>query len=106
MFRLILLLVIIAAVAAYFTKPDAAAHRAAAEQALETAQSQAAADVNLGEMLSLGVASLMQSGVYEDFYLASKYSVRVREQPFIECWGAFTQVRCTMIDDGAEPAAS
>jgi hypothetical protein len=106
MFRLILLLVIIAAVAAYFTKPDAAAHRAAAEATMQAAQNEAASDVNLGDMLELGVASLMQSGVYEDMYLASKYTVRVREQPFIECWGAFTQVRCTMIDEGAEPAAS
>jgi hypothetical protein len=71
MFRSLGLLVILAGVAGYFTKPTEAAHREAARAALEQLQQDALAN------------------------LASRYTVEVNQRPVADCWGAFTQVRCT-----------
>lgn len=108
MFRLLLLLIILAAVGAYFTKPDRAALEAQAEATLQAAQEAAASSLDLGDMLNLGLAGLMQEGRYEDYYLASKYTVIYRDQPLMECWGAFTQVRCTapVTSAAAQPEAT
>lgn len=95
MFRILLLLIILAGVGAYFTKPDRAMHEAKAQATLEAAQEAAASSLDLGDMLNLGLAGLMQEGRYEDFYLASKYTVIYRGQPLMECWGAFQQVQCS-----------
>ncbi|HVZ99278.1 MAG TPA: hypothetical protein VG841_03065 [Caulobacterales bacterium] len=94
MFRLLLLLIVMAGVGAYFTKPDRAAHERAAEAALRQARDAAASAFDIGGVLNLGVAGLAGEGRYEDFYLASKYTLRVEGRDVMQCWGAFAQVRC------------
>jgi hypothetical protein len=105
MFRLLSLLILIAGVGAYFTKPDEAAHRAAAAAVLDEARDAAVGVVDLSALLNLSVASVMQEGRYEDLYVVSKYSVSVHNQPLMVCWGAFEQVRCSMEAAAAEQAA-
>jgi hypothetical protein len=101
MLKLIGLLVIIG-VAGYFTKPDVAKHREAAN-AILSAQADAAADnLDIGGLIETGAASLTQNGRYEDLYVASKYTLEAGGDPYIECWGAFTQVMCNRV--GAEAA--
>jgi hypothetical protein len=103
MFRLLILLVVVGA-AAYFTNPTADAHRAKANEVLR-AQADAAADnLDLGGLIETGAASLAQQGAYQTFYVGSKYTLEAGGQPYVECYGAFTQVMCNRVDSG--PAAS
>ncbi|MDX2276752.1 MAG: hypothetical protein NW206_14985 [Hyphomonadaceae bacterium] len=94
MLRLIGLLVVVAA-AAYFTNPTADAHRTAANEVLRAQADEAANNFDLGGLIQSGAAALTQQGTYETFYVGSKYTVEAAGEPYIECWGAFTQVRCS-----------
>lgn len=101
MLRLIGLLVVVG-VAAYFTNPTADTHRAKANEVLR-AQADAAADnLDIGGLIETGAASLTQQGDYQSFYVGSKYSVEVGGNPYVECYGAFTQVMCNRV--GADAA--
>lgn len=95
MFRLLLLFLIIAGVAGYFTKPTEAQHQAAVNALLEQAREAAISDIDLGGLVESSVAQLTQEGVYADYYVASRYTVRSGDNPVADCWGAFSQVRCT-----------
>ncbi len=106
MFRLLFLLIVMAAIAAYFTKPERAAHEQAAQATLRQAQDAAASAFDIGGVLNLGLAGLAQDGRYEDFYLASKYTLRVKGRDVMQCWGAFTQVRRTLAPPIASAAAT
>ncbi len=105
MFRMLFLLVILVGVAAYFTKPDRAAHETAARAALEETAHNAAAGFDLSELVNAGAAAI-SGGRYEDYYLFSKYTVKVGETPFLTCIGALTQVGCSTEAAVAENAAS
>jgi len=104
MFRILLLLLVIAGVAAYFTKPTEAQHREAVNATLQQIQEDAASNFDLGGMLETGMAQFTQDGTYTDYYLASRYTVDVDGRAIAECWGAFTQVRCAPAAGGADGA--
>ncbi len=106
MLRLLLLLIVVAGVAGYFTKPDEAAHKVAAEAAFAQAREAAISSLDLGAMIDITAADLAGSGLYEDYYVASTYMVTRDDEPLLNCYGAFTQVRCTMAGALAERAAT
>jgi hypothetical protein len=93
-------LVVIAAVgaAAYFTRPEEAAHRAAADAVLKDPQSLTQGLQGLG-------ATMAGNRIYKDYYVVTNYSVNLDNQPIVDCWGGFTQVKCERKnnDSGAAP---
>jgi hypothetical protein len=95
MFRFLLLLLVMAGVGGYFTKPTEAQHREAVNAMLEQAQDAAASDLDLGGLVESSVTRFTQDGAYTDYYVASRYAVQAGDRPVADCWGAFTQVRCT-----------
>jgi hypothetical protein len=100
MFRLLILLAVIGG-AAYFTNPTADAHRAKANEVLRTQADAAADNFDLGGLIETGAASLTQQGVYQSFYVGSKYTLDAGGQPYVECYGAFTQVMCNRVGAAA-----
>lgn len=95
MFRSLLLLLVLAGVAGYFTKPTEAQHRDAVSATLQDLQDAAASNLDLGAMVQTELAQLSQDGTYTDYYVASRYTVSSGDRALADCWGAFTQVRCT-----------
>jgi hypothetical protein len=94
MMRLVLLLLVIAGVAAFFTRPDEAKMRDAADAVLSDPQ-------NIGEAVEGGVATLAGDRAYTNYYLASRYIVTLSGEPVVSCWGAFTQVQCSRAAENA-----
>jgi len=92
MLRILLLLVIVG-VAAYFTNPKAPAYETPARDALQAAASADLEQLDIGGVIGNSAAQL-SSGEYETFYVASKYSMPTAADARVECWGAFTFVRC------------
>lgn len=92
MLRLILLLLIIAGVAGYFTKPDEPAMRRAADAVLESPQ-------NITEGFESLGASLAGDRTYDNYFVASRYTITLDGQPVVSCWGAFTQTQCQRAAD-------
>lgn len=95
MFRFLLLLLVLAGIAGYFTKPTEAQHRDAARATLEQLQHEAISNMDIGGLVESSVARFGDEGRFQDYYVASRYTVEVSERPVADCWGAFTQVRCT-----------
>jgi hypothetical protein len=91
-------LIIIALIAGYLLKPSLADHQKAAEAWLEKAQSDAAANLNLGDLASAGAASVFSNGLYEDDLVFSRYTVKVGDQPYLTCFGIFKQVSCSKVE--------
>jgi hypothetical protein len=89
--RWILLLLIIAGVAGYFTKPAEPAMREAAEAMLNDPQNIVQGFENLG-------AAVAGERQFDNYYVASKYTVTLNDAPLVECWGAFTQVQCERVE--------
>jgi hypothetical protein len=85
--RFILLLVIIAAVAGYFTRPDEAKMREAANAVLNDPH-------NVSEGIQGLGATIAGDRSYDNYYVAAKYTVILNNDPVVTCWGAFTQVQC------------
>lgn len=92
MVRLILLLLIVAGVAGYFTKPDEATMRAGADAVLGDPAS-------ISEGLESVGATVAGDRVYNNYYVAAKYDVTLDGTPVVSCWGAFTQVQCSRVED-------
>ena len=90
MLRLILLLIIIAGVAGYFTRPDEAAMRQQADTVLSDPQSISEGFESLG-------ATVAGERAYDNYYVASRYTVTLSGNPVVQCWGAFQQVKCDRI---------
>jgi hypothetical protein len=111
--RFLLLLVIIG-VAAYFTVPTREAHEAAAQAFLEgKAQEQGLAGgadqapapgLSLDGVVDFVTGMVAGQGRYESWYVASKYTVDMPGSAYLECYGAFTFVRCS--EAGSDAAAS
>jgi hypothetical protein len=95
MVRLIVLLLIIAAVAAFFTRPDEAKMRAAADAALNERTEQALEDLDIGGFAQSGAAAMLGDRAYTNYYLASRYVLTLDNEPVVSCWGLFTQVQCS-----------
>lgn len=90
MLRLVLLLIIIAGVAGYFTRPDEAAMRAGADAVLSDPQT-------ISEGLESIGASVVGDRQYDNYYVASRYTVTLDSNPVVQCWGAFQQVKCDRV---------
>jgi hypothetical protein len=102
MIRLLVIL-IVAAVIAYFTNPNADAYRGPVREALQASADQAMENLDIVGAAESGFAQLGGDGDYQTFYVASKYSAPSQEHAIVECWGAFTIVRCM---PAASPASS
>jgi hypothetical protein len=97
-------LILLALIAGYFLKPSLADHQKAADAWLEKTRNDAAAKLNLGDLLSAGVASAFHSGLYEDDLVFSRYTVTVGDAPYLRCFGIFKQVSCSKVENSAAPA--
>ena len=106
MFRSLALLLVLAGVAGYFTKPTEAQHREAVNATLQDLQEAATSNLDLGGMVQTGLAQLSQDGSYTDYYVASRYTVSAGDRALADCWGAFTQVRCTPAVSAGEASSS
>lgn len=95
MLRLLLVLIVIAGVAGFFTRPDEAAMRQAAEAVLNDPQ-------NITEGLESLGASLAGERSYDNYYVAARYSVELDNNPVVQCWGAFTQVKCDRVQASSQ----
>ena len=91
MVRLLFLLIIVAGVAGYFTRPDEAKMRTAAEAVLNQ-------PANLGQAMETVGAAVAGERQYNNYYVAAKYVVNVGEDPVVECWGAFTATNCRRVE--------
>lgn len=103
MLRLVLLLLVVAGVAAFFTRPDEPAMRAAADAVLSERTQAALGDLDLGGMLESGRAELTGNRTFNNYFVVSRYVVTLDNTPVVTCWGAFTQVQC---DQPAEAATA
>jgi hypothetical protein len=105
--RLLLLLIIIG-VAAYFTTPTRAAHEEAAraflaEQAQLPPEAEQQAGISLDSVVDYVTGMFAGQGRYENYYVMSKFTIDMPGASYLECYGAFTVVRCS---DATAPAAS
>jgi hypothetical protein len=94
MLRLILLLIVIAGVAGFFTRPDEAKMREAADAVLNEPQT-------ISEGLESVGAAIAGDRAYDNYYVAARYTIALDAQPVVQCWGAFTQVRCDRVEEAA-----
>lgn len=92
--RLVLLLLVVAGVAAFFTRPDEAKMREAADALLGDPQSISQGIESIG-------AAVAGDRAYSNYYLASRYVVTLDGNPVVSCLGAFTQVQCSRAEQGA-----
>lgn len=102
--RLLLLLIVIG-VAAYFTVPTREAHEEAARAFLQGHEPAAEQQgVTLDSVIGYVKGMLAGEGRYENYYLVSKYTLDTPGASYVECYGAFTIVRCSEVAPGvAEP---
>jgi hypothetical protein len=84
----LIILIIIAGIAGYFTRPDEAKMRDAANALLSNP-----GNISQG-VESLG-ASLAGNRSYDNYYVAARYTVTLNNEPVVTCYGAFTQVQCS-----------
>lgn len=99
----VLLLLILAGVAAYFTVPVREAHQEAARAFLEgRAPGEAAGEgaITLDSVIGYVKGVLAGEGRYENYYLASKFTLDTPGAAYVECWGAFTLVQCREVTPG------
>jgi len=99
MLRLVLLLIIVAGVAGYFTRPEEAAMREAANAVLSQSAENAAENLDLPNLAENAATQLAGDRAYTNYYVAAKYDVSLDGQPVVNCWGAFTQVKCDRAAD-------
>ncbi|MBY0567613.1 MAG: hypothetical protein K2P70_09885 [Hyphomonadaceae bacterium] len=99
MLRLILLLLIVAGVAGYFTRPDEATMRAAADAVLQESTEAAAGNLDLGTVAESAAVALAGDRAYTNYYVAAKYDVTLDGTPVVTCYGAFTQAQCSRVED-------
>lgn len=100
----ILLILILIGVAAYFTVPPREAHEEAARAFLEgrePGEAQGEGGVTLDSVIGYVKGMLAGEGRYDHFYLASKYTLDTPGAAYVECYGAFTLVRCSEVAPGA-----
>ncbi|MCC6788445.1 MAG: hypothetical protein IT547_11450 [Hyphomonadaceae bacterium] len=106
----ILLLLILIGVAAYFTVPTREKHEEAArafmqtEAQQQTGEVQAQTGISLDSVVDFVTGFVAGQGRYDNYYVASKFTVDMPGAAYLECWGAFTQVQCRRVDRGAGAA--
>jgi len=90
----VLVLLLVAAVAAYFTNPKPEAYESKARETLQAAAQEDLDQLDIGGVIGNSAAQL-GDGEYENFYLASRYSMPSAQDARVQCWGAFTLVNCS-----------
>lgn len=94
----LLLLLLLAAAAASLTVPSRDAHEEAARAFLQDYQPQnSGAGFSLEQIAGYVKGMFAGRGRYENWYVASKYSVDLPGAAYLECYGAFTIVRCSEV---------
>jgi hypothetical protein len=94
-------LLILAGVGAYFTVPTREAHEAAAQAYLSArgeepeAPADERAPFSLDTVVDFVTGMVAGQGRYESYYLASKYTLDMPGAAYLECYGAYTVVRCS-----------
>ncbi len=102
-----MLLLIIAGAAAYFTVPPREAHEEAARAVLEgeanteSDEVRSPTGVSLDSVVDFFTGMLAGQGRYDNYYLASKFTVDMPGAAYVECWGAYTLVQCRKVDRAA-----
>lgn len=95
----LLLLLILAGVGAYFTVPTQAQHEEAARAYLQ-GRSEVSPDegaqggFSLDSVVDFVTGMIAGAGRYENLYLVSKYTLDLPGSNYLECYGAYTFVRC------------
>jgi hypothetical protein len=98
----LLLLLLIVAVAAYYTNPprekfetEARAElQARADIARNDPQAAQSRGISLDDVVGYVKGMMAGQGAYEDYYVAGKYTVDMPGADYLECYGAFTVVKC------------
>jgi hypothetical protein len=102
-----LLLLIVVGVGAYFTTPTREAHETAvrafmqSEAQQQTGEVQQQTGVSLDSVVDFVTGMVAGQGRYDNYYVASKFTVDMPGAAYLECWGAFTLVQCRRVDRGA-----
>jgi hypothetical protein len=87
--RVFLLLLVALAIGAFFTRPDAEAHRKTAAILF---------------MKGMATGSDQQrTDSFQDMYVVSKYTTQAGGRTLLECWGGFTRFLC-LEPDSEQPA--
>jgi hypothetical protein len=103
----LLLLLLLAGVGAYFTVPAREAHETALrafldaraeEEGLTVTADMTAPGFSLDNIVDFAVGVVAGQGRYENYLLASKFTVDAPGAAYVECWGAFTFVQCRQVD--------
>jgi hypothetical protein len=103
----LLLLLILAGVGAYFTVPTREAHETALRTFMEqqtqenTEAVKQQTGISLDSIVDFATGIIAGQGRYDNYYLASKFTVDAPGSAYVECWGAFTFVQCRQVDRGA-----
>ncbi|MEZ5994964.1 MAG: hypothetical protein R3C25_04360 [Hyphomonadaceae bacterium] len=97
----LLFLLIIAGAGAYFTVPPRAAHEAAARAFLEARVQEGSTEalapgISLDSLINFVTGMAAGQGRYENYYLMSRYVVDMPGADYLECYGAYTLVRCSV----------
>jgi hypothetical protein len=91
----LLALILIAAAGAYFTTPSRARCEAEARAAIENYHpGPEAQHFSLDDVVGYARGMLAGRGDYQNYYLASHYLLDMPGPEYVECFGAFTVVRC------------
>jgi hypothetical protein len=95
----LLLLLLLAGAIAYFTVPTREAHEQAAREFLQAYEPGEAArgGLSLEQIGGYLKGMLAGQGRYENWHLASTYSVDLPGAAYLECYGAFTVVSCSEV---------
>jgi len=93
--RWLFLLIVVAGVAGYFTRPDEPKMRTAAEAVLNDPATLS----QFGDMVGAALAGQRR---FDDYFVATKYTITIGEDPAVECWGAFTQTKCDRVNPPAD----
>jgi hypothetical protein len=93
----LLLLLLLAGIAAYVTVPTQAQQAAAAQAALQAYHPDQAAPqsgFSLDDIVGYAKGVMAGQGSYQNYYVASRYTVDMPGPDYLECYGAFTMVKC------------
>ena len=84
---LLLLIIIVIGAGGYFTRPDEARMRAAANVVLNNPSTVSQGVQGVG-------ATIAGDRAYDNYFVASHYAIKLDNKVLVGCWGAFTLTKC------------
>ncbi|HYD86990.1 MAG TPA: hypothetical protein VEA80_05925 [Vitreimonas sp.] len=90
----ILVALIVLGLAAFFTNPKPEAYETKARETLQAAAQEDLENLDVGGVIGNSAAQLGE-GEYENFFVASRYSMPSAADARVQCYGAFTLVNCS-----------